>query len=258
MSIEDELALMLEMGDGGGESDEADVTPGTGEVVKEPSAPEGDATAGDAEAKKEDKTNEILTGLMEQNKLLLARLEALEGNGGSEGEESGGSSPSEKPKDESVVIVQQEDFEKIMNGDIEAFNRALAKAAKHGFEQAMLAVPEAVQKRVMTAVDSQTAVKTFFKENDDLVEHRQFVGFMAKQILEEDGSFANKPKELIEEAGKRLRKKFNLVKAGEPAKVEQSEKKAPISDVSGKGKQPVKESVKKPTTIEEQIALQFE
>lgn len=254
--IADEIAAMFEEAEAPelpeGSVAEGDV-PDAGEQT-----PEGEDTPVVAAQPAEPEWKAAFTTMMEQNKKLQDQVSALMSGQKPAAEQA----PVEGEPDEvkELELVSAEEFDKVISGDVGVLNTLLNRAVQKGFEQAMLAVPEAVQRRVETSIDSKTQVKMYFNDNPDLVPHSKFIGIIAQEIVQARPELANNAAALLEEAGKDMRKRFNMPKPSPTPPAPPVPGQKPPTDVGGR--QSVPPTKPKPTPdandIAAQIAAQFD
>ena len=255
--IADEIAAMFE------ESEEVETPEGSVAEGVAPDAggqvPEGDAApVVEQKPEAEPEWKADFTKLMEQNNKLQEQISALMSGKTKEPEKD--AEEAEPTAAKELELVTAEEFDKVISGDVGVLNTLLNRAVQKGFEQAMLAVPEAVQRRVETSIDSKTQVKMYFNENPDLVPHSKFIGIIAQEIVQARPELANNAAALLEEAGKDMRKRFNLTKPSTAPTAPPVPGQKPPTDVGGR--QPAPNLKPKPKVesndIAAQIAAQFD
>lgn len=247
---------------------DGDATDGTGDSSSDGGAPDGGTDNGDP-SPSDGSPDAVVTPEVEaksddpwkaQVDLLMAGQQKLEGMFSQVLEKIGSPAKAEEQQaqvaeqEKGFELVNQEEFDKVLSGDVATLNGLLNRAVQKGFEQAMLAVPEAVQRRVETSIDSKTQVKMFFNANADLVPHRRILGAIAQELVEQKPELARDAGKLLTEAGADLRKRFNLV-APSPQKRPAA---SPPSDLGGRAPKPAAPTQKPDANdIAAQIAEQF-
>ena len=191
---------------------------------------------------------------------ILEKLDLLLSGGKAQPETPPEPAAQEPKTTSSPEFVSTDDFDKIIGGDVAVFNAVLNKAVKYGFEQAMLAVPEAVQNRVMAGIDSKTQIRQYFTDNPDLYPHRKILGVIANDLVEQRPELARDAGKLLLAAGEDLRKRFNLPV---PAKTPTATAPAPKTPTDAGGRTPApkakpEEKPRASTNISDQIAAQFD
>lgn len=158
-----------------------------------------------------DPRDEQIKLLMEQNRQMMEMMQ-------------GRAQPAEKPVEEKVEIpqfvtaeLQKRIFE---DQDPAALNEAIAAAAAYAVAHVGKKLPEVVEGSVRRQVSQNSVIERFYRDNEDLVPHKNHVAIVAQELAAENPRWS--PDKLLEETGKTFRKRFGLVK-----KVEREPKKAP-------------------------------
>lgn len=256
--IADEIAAMFEEAEAP-ETPSGSVAGGDGAPEGSEQTPEGGAApVVDQQPTAEPEWKAAFTQMMEQNNKLQEQISALMKGQKKEAEPDPAQAEPEQPKE--LELVSAEEFDKVIAGDVGVLNTLLNRAVQKGFEQAMLAVPEAVQRRVETSIDSKTQVKMYFQDNPDLVPHSKFIGIIAQELVQQKPELANNAAALLKEAGEDMRKRFNLVKPTTVPQTPPANGQKPPTDVGGRQAAPDLKPKPQPDAndIAAQIAAQFD
>jgi len=118
----------------------------------------------------------------------------------------------EKTKQEIIEqFVSEENFEEITSSP-EALNKVLSNVYNKAVENALTRILPSVNQIVAQQMHVRNLVDNFYKENADLAPYKEFVGFLANQILSKNPDWAYE--KVFEEVEKLARAKLKLPKGG--------------------------------------------
>lgn len=220
---------------------------GEGEDAED--AEEGDEENDEEEVEEEEKTE--LQLLKEQNEALLKRLEALEGKKEEEEEEPQTQETVEVPAFDASEILTEDEYDDMMQTR-EGANKALNKVAQQATEFVLKNQVGYVQTLVKNQVAQTLAVRDFFKENPDLLEHRKSVASAYNMLKSES------PEASIEQIFAKLPatvRALKGIKAPEKEAKKEEKKKNPANRFakSNSSNRTIKEKPEKPDDVGSQI-----
>lgn len=119
----------------------------------------------------------------------------------------------EKPKIEPVEFVPKDRNLEENPLTVEEYNKLFNQARISAYEEAIRSTPELVGTLVDRKVSLDEAVKTFYKENEDLAPIKDYVGSVANMVVSENPDW--EITKVLEETEKRVRKNLDLEKKAE-------------------------------------------
>lgn len=130
----------------------------------------------------------------------------------------------EEPQETEVEILEfvtEDEFEEALDNR-ENLNRLLTRVAVKTQEQMMRQIPDLVAQTAQRQSELDKSISSFWEDNSDLVEHQDYVAFVANQVQSEnpDASYDA----VLEETGKRVRSELNVAKKAEEVEEERKEK----------------------------------
>jgi len=150
----------------------------------------------------------------------------------------------EEPKEDQPEALPEVDF--IGDSDIDEvttdkvkFNKALHKAADHGYnkaiEQMLRILPGIVTKVAAVEVQNQAAAMEFYRANDDLIPHKASVAKIYMELLSKN--LGKDPYELLKDLAPEARKRLKLkAKGGTNLSLKPGGKKPGFAPGSAAGK----------------------
>lgn len=185
----------------------------TGEDVSDQSVPEGDeAELPDGKEEQEPEQEEEVVAEKEESE--LSRLTALVERQAQMIENLTGKQQEEidipdAAESEIPMLISEEEFEQAMSSR-ESLNNLLVKVVAHTSEKLTRDIPQLTLKTLQRQQEISSAVNNFYRQNPELVEHKEYVGYLLEQVRQE------LPKanigEVFSETAKRAYKNLNISK----------------------------------------------
>lgn len=139
---------------------------------------------------------------------------------------------------EPTTFISQEEAKDILEDPTKfatRFNEELNRVYQMGRESALREVPPVVTGSVNRTLSINEKAKEFYNENSDLLEHRQYVGYVANKL----SSKYNDIDELFKETAKTVRKELGLKeKAGDLERERRKNKKPAFAKKPGGERRP--------------------
>jgi hypothetical protein len=230
------------------EEEEGEETPGTDEGGGEketPSEEEGEETP------PKDTSEEKVVLTTEEYNNLLGQINALakgqpmeapvkeEVKEGEEVEEKKEAPKKFEPFKPTEVYIEDDDKMDEIFRDRDKLNELLVKVRNEGSrlgqEQVLMSIPDVVAKVATMQIELNEAVRDFYKANEDLRPHKEFVGFVANELA---SKFPEKSRdELFKDVGVEVRKRLGLEKLAKRKEVERKRRNPAFGTKKGQSRQ---------------------
>lgn len=121
-----------------------------------------------------------------------------------------GSDEPEEGVNEPIEFIQDEEQAEALLEDPMKLNEVLNKVLQKGRELAMREVPPAVLESVNRTMTIKERAQEFYKENPELAEHKEFVGYIANSLSSKYKDDPEGLDKLFEETAAEARKRLNI------------------------------------------------
>lgn len=121
--------------------------------------------------------------------------------------------------DEVIPFVSQEDMDNLTS---DKMNRLLTKVYNQTRQDSLRDIPELAAMTVQNRMTQQQVVDSYFKENPEILEVREYAGQIANQVQAENPDMDIR--EIIQEMDKKVRKNLHIKKKAEDIETKRKEK----------------------------------
>jgi len=171
------------------------------------------------ESEPEPEDKDEVVSLREQNKLLLERVEALEGGASKKPEPEAEPAAEAEPEPEKILnfLADEDDVDGLLGSKekLEAFAQRIYKKAVEDAggstrESILRVIPNMMVEQVQKQLVLREAIMDYFKANEDLAVAKRTFGGLMNEVVGEHPDW--KIKEVLEEAGNKTRTVLGIKK----------------------------------------------